>query len=48
MDYKLSIDFGEDETKPILFSKTKSLKEINIFFVSHSIKQHEKVSELSK
>ena len=43
IDKKLSIHFGEDKTKSILFSKTKSLKEINISFVGHTIKQHETV-----
>ena len=42
-DNKLSIHFGEDKTKSILFSKTRDLKEINISFTSHSIKQHETV-----
>ena len=40
---KQSIHFGEDKTKSILFSKTRDLKEINISFTSHSIKQHETV-----
>ena len=43
VDNKLSIHFGEDKTKSILFSKTRGLSEINITFVSHSIKQHETV-----
>ena len=43
IDNKLSIHFGEDKTKSILFSKTRDLKEINISFTSHSIKQHETV-----
>ena len=38
---KLSIHLGEDKTKSILFSKTRGLKEINISFGGHSIKQHE-------
>ena len=46
MDNKLSIHFGEDETKSILFSKTRGLREINIFFAGHSIKQHETVEHL--
>ena len=37
---------GEDKTKSILFSKTRSLKEINISFAGHSIKQHETVEYL--
>ena len=43
IDNKLSIHFGEDKTKSILFSKTRGLKEINISFAGHSIKQHETV-----
>ena len=43
---KLSIHFGEDKTKSILFSKTRGLKEINISFASHSIKQHKTVEYL--
>ena len=35
VDNKLSIHFGEDKTKSILFSKTRGLKEINISFVGH-------------
>ena len=38
IDSKLSIHFGEDKTKSILFSKTIGLKEINISFEGHSIK----------
>ena len=41
IDNKLSIHFGEDKTKSILFSKTRVLMEINIFFAGHSIKEHE-------
>ena len=41
IDNKLSIHFGEDKTKSILFSKTRGLKEINTSFAGHSIKQHE-------
>ena len=40
IDNKLSVHFGKDKTKSILFSKTRGLKEINISFVGHSIKQH--------
>ena len=43
IDNKLSIHFGEDKTKSILFSKTRGLKGINIPFAGHSIKQHETV-----
>ena len=35
---KLSIHFGYDKTKSILFSNAECLKEINIFFAVHSIK----------
>ena len=38
IDNKLSIHFGEDKTKPILFSKTGGLKGINISFVGNPIK----------
>ena len=41
IDNKLSIHFGEDKTKSILFSKTRGLREINVSFVGHSIKQYE-------
>ena len=43
IDSKLSIHFGEDKTKYILFSKTRGLKEINISFAGNFIKQHETV-----
>ena len=43
VDNKLSIHFGEDKTKSILFSKTRGLSEINITFASHSINQQETV-----
>ena len=43
---RLSVHFGEDKTKLILFSKMRGLKEINISFVGHSIKQHETVEYL--
>ena len=43
IDNKLSIHFGEDKTKSILFSKTRGLREINISFAGHSIMQHETV-----
>ena len=35
---RLSVHFGEDKTKLILFSKMRGLKEINISFAGHSIK----------
>ena len=40
IDNKLLIHFGEDKNKSILFSKKRGLKEINISFAGHSIKQH--------
>ena len=46
IDNKLPIYFREDETKSILFSKTRGLKEINISSAGHSIKQHETVEYL--
>ena len=46
IDNKLSIHFREDKTKSILFSKTRGLKEINILFAGHSIKQHKTVEYL--
>ena len=39
IDKKLSIHFGEDKTKSMLFSRTKCLEEINISFAGYSIKQ---------
>ena len=46
VDNKLSIHFGEDKAKSILFSETRGLKEINISFAGHSINQHETVEYL--
>ena len=46
IDNILSIRFGEDKTKSISFSKTRGLREINISFAGHSIKQHETVEYL--
>ena len=46
IDNKLSVQFGEDKTKSILFSKTRGLREINISFVGCSIKQDEAVHRL--
>ena len=46
IDNNLSIHFGEDKTKSILFSKRRGLKEIDISFAGHSIKQHETVKYL--
>ena len=46
VDNKLSIHFGEDKTKFILFSKTRGLRESHISFAGHSMKQHEAVEYL--
>ena len=46
IDNRLSIHFGEDKTKLILFSKTRGLRQINISFAGHSIKQNETVEYL--
>ena len=46
IDNKLSVHFGEDKTKFILFSKSRGLREINISSAGHSIKQHETVESL--
>ena len=43
---KLSIHFGYDKTKSILFSNAECLKEINISFAVHSIKQEDTVKYL--
>ena len=43
---KLSIHFGEGTTKSVLFSKTRGLKEINIYSAGHSIKYHKAVEHL--
>ena len=46
IDNELSIHFGEDKTKSVLFSKTRGSKEINISFVCYSNKEHETVEYL--
>ena len=50
IDNKLSIHFGEDKTKSILFSKVRvrGLKKINISFAGHYIKQCETVEYLGR
>ena len=40
IDNKLSIHFGEDETKVILFTRNKAETKLNICFQDHSIKQY--------
>ena len=37
---KLSIHFGEDETKCILFTRNKNLPELNITYKNNRIKQY--------
>ena len=44
---KLSIHFGYDKTRSILFSNAECLKEINISFAAHSIKQQDTVNTLA-
>ena len=49
VDNKLSIQFGEDKTKSILFAskfKNKNIKKLNIKYVDIQIKQHSKVKYL--
>ena len=46
IDKKLSIHFWEDETNFMLFSKTKSLNEINISFAGYSIMQDDAVEHV--
>ena len=46
VDNKLSIHFGEDETKCILFSRDKNLLEVNITYNNNGIKQHRMVEYL--
>ena len=46
IDNKLSIHFGQDNTKSILFSKMRGLGEINISFASHFIRKHERAEYL--
>ena len=38
---KLSIHFGEDKTKSILFSYTPKIKDINLRYKEIKIKEHE-------
>ena len=40
IDNKLSIHFGEDKTKAILFTRNKTEAKLNICFQDHSIKQY--------
>ena len=46
IDSKLSIHLVEDKTKSILFSKKRGLREIDVPFAGHSIKQYETVEYL--
>ena len=40
IDNKLSIHFGEDKTKAILFTRNKTEAKLNICFQDHYIKQY--------
>ena len=42
----MSIPFGEDKTKSILFSEMRGLRKIGISFAGHSTKKHETVEYL--
>ena len=46
IDNKMSIHFGDEKTRSTLPSKTSGLREINVSFPAHSIRQHEKVEYL--
>ena len=49
MDYKLSISFGEDKTKSILFAskqKSKNVHQLNSRYNHINIKQHLQVTYL--
>ena len=46
VDKPLSIHIGGDKTWSILISKARSVREINISFADHSIRQHERVDYL--
>ena len=43
VDNKLSIHFGEDKTKRILFSRDKNLSELNVTYNNNRIKQYRMV-----
>ena len=46
MDNKLTIHFGKDKTKAILFTRNKTEAKLNISFQDHSIKQYNYVEYL--
>ena len=46
VDKKLSIHFGEDKTKCILFSRGKNLLELNITYNNNRMKQYHMVEYL--
>ena len=46
IDNKLSIRFGEDKTKSILFTRSKTAEKLNISFQDHSIRQYNCVEYL--
>ena len=43
IDNKLSIHFGEDKTKSILFTRIKTPAKLNISFQDHLIKQYNRI-----
>ena len=46
IENKLSIHFGKDKTKAILFTRNKTEAKLNICFQNHSIKQYNCVEYL--
>ena len=46
IENEMSIPFGEDKTKSILFSEMRGLRKIGISFAGHSTKKHETVEYL--
>ena len=46
IDTKLSIPFGEDKTRYILFTRSKKTEKLNINFQDHSIRQYNCVEYL--
>ena len=46
VDDKLSILFGEDKTKCVLFSRDKNLPELNLIYNNIRIKQYRMVEHL--
>ena len=46
IENEMSIPFGEDKTKSILFSEMRGLRKIGISFAGHSTKKHKTVEYL--